>query len=409
MNEKQQRITRIINNIPVKKDDGTFEFRTLDDRMKYYHITAFSFACLNDYKIDLVHSVGNKQYNISSPIDIHTPFMAASISKAVFAVAVMILVKKGVLNLDKDVNEYLEGYQVPAEEGLSNKITLRQILGHLAGLNVDGFGGYSSDQILPTLLQVLNGEPPSKTEKVRVVRPPNMYVPKTPDNPTGPYSGGGFCIAQKVVCDVLKKDFADIMDELVLKPFGMTNSTFKQSVDEEFKRVFDQSPPTGYNATRGGVRLMDYVPVEGGIRNYTELAAGGLWTTAEDLAKFGEKLVNILKYDNYKELSKQSLEIMLTRQENSENGIGFYISPTEDPKVKMFGHTGCNDGFLSLANFLTNGQGVVMLFNSNEGLQFYLEFCRAVVHEYNFPFSIENIDFSEEDKKLMKLMEAHNG
>ncbi len=396
-----ERINRIINNLLVK-EKGRLVPYTLEERMKYFHTTAFGFAVIDDYEIAEVFSTGVRVYGEESYIDNNTPFMAASVSKAVFAVAVMKLVQKGILDLDRDVNDYLIGYEVPSEEGLSNKITLRQILGHLAGLNVSGFGGYSLDSEIPTLLQVLKGEPPAKTEAVKVIRPQNVYVPKTLENPTGPYSGGGYCIAQKVVCDVTGRPFTEIMDDLVLKPFDMKNSTFIQAKEEDFSRKFKQKPPLGYNPTRQGLRLNDYVPVKGGYHVYTEMAAGGLWSTSEDLAKFGTGLMNILRDDNDSALSQENLEKMLIKQENSDNGIGFYIDPTENPEVKMFGHTGCNDGFLSLAYYFTNGQGITMMFNSNEGLSLYLELSRAVSREFGFPISPENIDFKEEEKMLMK-------
>lgn len=382
-----ERLNQIINNLIVAEGDG-YKTYTLKERMDYFHTTAFSLACIKDYEMDFVYSCGSKEHDGLEPIDNQTPFMAASISKAVTAVGLMKLVQNGVLDLDRDVHEYLKGYQVPAAPGLSNRITLRQIMGHLAGLNVDGFGGYTIGQPLPTVMQVLNGEPPAKTDRVMVVRPQNTYVPKTDENPTGPYSGGGFVIAQKVICDVLgRDDFAAIMDELVLKPFGMTNSTFRQSTEPEFSQIYTQRPPTGYNATRGGVRLADYEPVPGGHHAYTELAAGGLWSTTEDLAKFGLHLLRVLRDDHDPEFRRDTFKQMLARQENSENGIGFYIYPTDDPDVFMFAHTGCNDGFLSMAYFLSNGSGMTMMLNSNEGLDFYYTVGRTIAHVYGYPLS----------------------
>lgn len=381
-------LKNIIEGLIVQDEKGAYSLHTLQERMEYFHTTAFSLACLKDGRIDFVYSTGTKEHDGTERVDDHTPFMAASISKAVFAVGVMKLVQQGVLDLDRDVNGYLKGYQVAADPGLSNRVTLRMILGHLAGLNVDGFGGYEVGQPTPTVMQVLNGESPAKTPKLRVVRPQNTCVPKTAENPTGPYSGGGFVLAMKVVCDVLgRDDFAAILDELVLVPFGMKHSTFRQSNEPGFHAVYDQRPPTGYNATRDGRRLDTYVPIPGGHHVYTELAAGGLWSTAEDLALFGARLMEILREDNDPSLRRDTLRQMLVQQPGSENGIGFYIYPTDDPDVSMFAHTGCNDGFLSMAYYFTNGYGLTMTLNSNEGLDFYYTVGRTVAHEYGLPIS----------------------
>ena len=221
-----ERANRIINGLIVKEGEG-YRTYTLQERMDYFHTTAFSIACIDQYKIDFVYSTGTTEHDGGTKVNDQTPFMAASVSKAVFAVALMKLVQRGIIDLDRDVNEYLKGYVLPAKEGLSNRVTLRMIMAHLAGLNVDGFGGYAPGQPLPTVLQVLNGEPPAKTQRLMVVREPNTYVPKTAENPTGPYSGGGFVLAQKLVLDVLGvTDFAALMDELVLKPFYLVSVSF---------------------------------------------------------------------------------------------------------------------------------------------------------------------------------------
>jgi CubicO group peptidase (beta-lactamase class C family) len=421
-------LDKILHSLMVKRKDGSFRICTLEERMAYYHCTAFSFAVIDNYTVDRVGCFGTKEYQGSEKITPSDPFMAASISKMVTAVAAMKLVVQGVLDLDTDVHTYFkDNYVIPADEGLSNQITLRQIFGHLAGLNVPGTGGYIPGYPLPTLMQVLRGEKPpnsdwqyscfhsnweyasffSKGEEVRVVRPQNILVPCTPENPQGPYSGGGFCIAQKVMCDVTGKDFADLLDELVLTPFGMRNSTFRQSHEPEFITKYPEKLIRGYNPTRGGLRLDHYEMIPGGHQNFTELAAGGLWSTAEDMAKFGVHLLNILHSDNDPALPRTALEEMLRKQSHSENGIGFYIYPTEEPDVSMFGHTGTINGFMSLAYYFTNGKGLVFFFNSNEGLNLYLEFTRAVAKAYEgtFPFTAENIDFTPEQKLTVEVKE----
>ncbi len=386
----QLRAQNIANNLLVKGENGNLSAHSLADRLEYYHTTAFTLACIDDYQIDSTLAFGKTALE-GEPVRDDTPFMAASVSKAVTAVGAMMLVQQGVIDLDRDVNEYMKGYVIPAKEGLSNRVTLRQIFGHLGGLNVHGFGGYKKGEPVPTLLQVLGGEYPAKNERVTVVRPQGTQTPVSEDA-QGSYSGGGLCVAQKVMCDVTGRDFAELMGELVLAPFGMDDSTFHQADTEQFRKKYaGRTLPVGYNATRGGERLDRYVPVEGGPQVYCELAAGGLWSTSKDLAKFGLRLQNILRQDDCPALSKKNLETMLVRQENSENGIGFYIYPTFDPDVFMFAHTGCNDGFMSMAYFTNDGRGFALMFNSNEGLNLYYEVPRAIAREYGYPIPPEAI------------------
>lgn len=85
------------------------------------------------------------------------------------AFAALHLVENGQLSLDADVNTLLRSWKVPENEFTrENKVTLRRILSHSAGLTVHGFPGYAVDAPRPTLLQVLDGVKPANTPAIRV-------------------------------------------------------------------------------------------------------------------------------------------------------------------------------------------------------------------------------------------------
>jgi CubicO group peptidase (beta-lactamase class C family) len=108
----------------------------------------------------------------SDAINRRTLFQAGSVSKPVTAVGVLRLVAEGTLDLDADVNEYLTTWKVPSAGRLQERVTLRQLLTHTAGLTVHGFPGYARDARLPTLEQILDGVAPANTEAVRVATQP---------------------------------------------------------------------------------------------------------------------------------------------------------------------------------------------------------------------------------------------
>jgi CubicO group peptidase (beta-lactamase class C family) len=164
-----------------------------------------------------------------------------SVSKAVAALTALRLAAVAAIDLDADVNERLESWQLPDGEG----VTLRRLLGHTAGIGVPFFPGYAEGEPLPTLLPVLDGEPPANTAPVRVETPPGSGFA---------YSGGAYALVQLLVEDVTGAQFADVAAEIVLDPLGMRDSTF-------FQR-------------------------RGDWHRYPEQAAAGLWTTASDLARF---------------------------------------------------------------------------------------------------------------------------
>jgi CubicO group peptidase (beta-lactamase class C family) len=104
-----------------------------------------------------------------SPATPDTLFQAASISKPVSALAVMQLVQEGKLNLDADVNEYLRSWRLPASDlAKTQKVTLRRLLSHSAGMTVHGFAGYAAGEKVPTLVEVLNGAAPANSAPIRV-------------------------------------------------------------------------------------------------------------------------------------------------------------------------------------------------------------------------------------------------
>ena len=85
----------------------------------------------------------------------------------VAAMAALRLVEEGEMGLDEDVNLYLKDWRVEdnaftAEE----KVTLRRILSHSAGLTVHGFAGYAFDEEVPDIVQILNGEEPANSGRI---------------------------------------------------------------------------------------------------------------------------------------------------------------------------------------------------------------------------------------------------
>lgn len=362
----EQRIERVINGLlPDTPFEGQYGTRaSLKSRMAHYHTPGLSIAVIKDYKIDWARGFGVAEHEEKTPVTENTLFQAASISKPVFAVAVMKLIQDKKLDLDEDVNAYLTSWKVPKNGQWQPRITLRQLLSHSAGVGEkeQGFPGYLRSQRLPTTIEILNGVEPANSRPVVVTILPGTQMR---------YSGGGTTIAQQVIVDVLKKPFPEIMNELVLLPMGMNNSTYEQPLP---KRLQSQAATAHFQ---------NNIPVQDKWHVYPEMAAAGLWTTPSDLAKFGIELQLALKGDSKKVLSKESVEKMLTPQISENMGIGFFLRGSGD--TIRFEHPGGNEGFRAGAVFYKNlGLGAVFMINSNEGNLFY-ELERAIAKEYAWP------------------------
>src|SRR5215469_12997497 len=142
---------------------------SLQELMELFRIPAFSIAVIDDYKIAWAKAYGVTDAASKTPVTTRTLFQAGSISKPVAATGALYLVEKGKLSLDEPVNEKLKTWKVPDNEfTATQKVTLRRLMSHTAGLTVHGFPGYDVDEPLPTLAQILNGEKPANTAPIRV-------------------------------------------------------------------------------------------------------------------------------------------------------------------------------------------------------------------------------------------------
>ena len=160
--------------------------RTLAERMSSLKTPGVSVAVINGGAIEWAKGYGVLETGGSAPVTSRTLFQAASLSKSVAALAALRLVEQGKLALDQDVNERLTTWKVPENEFTkAEKVTLRRLLSHSAGLTVSGFPGYSADAAVPALVQVLDGQKPANTAAIRA-----DVVPGT----IWRYSGGGYTV-----------------------------------------------------------------------------------------------------------------------------------------------------------------------------------------------------------------------
>jgi CubicO group peptidase (beta-lactamase class C family) len=336
---------------------------TIADRMAFHKVPGVSVAFFDHGKILWTRPYGFADVASKKPVTPDTLFQAASISKPVAALAALRLVQDGKLTLDEDVNVKLRTWKVPDNAfTVKEKVTVRRILSHSAGLTVHGFAGYASDESIPTVVQVLNGEKPANSEPIRV-----DIVPGT----LWRYSGGGYVVLQTLLSDVTGKPFPQIMNELVLRPAGMTHSTYEQPLPQN--RASEAATPYRANGD----------PVKGGAHTYPEMAPAGLWTTPSDLARMAIEVQNEYTGKSSRILSQDLARQLLTRQFGTW-GLGFGLeSSGEKPR---FAHGGANEGFrCNIETYTDSGQGFAVMTNSDSGGELTEEIFRAVAKEYGWP------------------------
>lgn len=334
----------------------------IHERMKNYNIPGVSIAFMNKGEIVWAKGYGFTTADSTRMVDEHTLFQAASISKPVAAMAALAMVEEGKMDLDENVNLYLRGWQVEENRHTeAEKVSLRRLLSHSAGLTVHGFGGYSQDVEVPGIVQILNGTEPANSGRI---------FPDTTPGTIYRYSGGGYTVMQKMLTDISGKEFPELMQESVLSKLGMENSTYQQPLPEEYQG----------NAASG--HLTDGKEIEGQWHSYPEMAAAGLWTTPTDLLKYAREVQFSYAGESNKVLSKEMVHEMLTPQMNS-HGLG--PGTGGEGENITFGHGGSNAGFrCQLLAFTLQGQGVAVMTNGDMGGYLMDEILRAFSEVYEW-------------------------
>ncbi len=336
---------------------------TLAERMEHYHVPGVSIAVIDSGRIVWARGFGVKEAGGADSVTPTTIFQAGSISKPTFALGVMRLVQDGRLDLDENVNVKLKSWKVPDNRfTVKEKVTLRRILSHNAGLTVHGFPGYEAGTAIPTVVQVLNGEKPANTAPVRVDTFPGAI---------SRYSGGGTTIAMLLVTAVTGQPFPAFMQQTVLGPAQMSHSTYEQPLPAT--RAADAA--SGYSGT-GEI-------IKGKYHTYPEMSAAGLWSTPSDLAGLAIDLQHTYAGQWDKIVSQATFKQMLTVQK-TPFGIGYQLAGTGGNLE--FDHGGSDEGFEAIfVAFAKRGQGAVIMTNGANGSRLIAEILPSIAEEYGWP------------------------
>jgi CubicO group peptidase (beta-lactamase class C family) len=381
------RIHRVIQEMPppVLVRGESPLFTSLATRMKELRVPAVSIAVIHEGRIEWARGFGITRWG-GPPVTDRTLFQAASISKPVFALAVLRLADTGRLNLHANVNDYLTTWKIP-DSPITRQapVTIRALLSHSAGITEQGFRGYEPKAPLPTLSQILDGAPPANNSPVRVDVPPGERYR---------YSGSGYVVAQAVLQDLTGQPTAQFLREFLLKPLGMKLSTFEQPLPES--RAAEVAFP--YRA--------DGSLVAGGPHVYPELAAAGLWTTPSDLARYALGVRAALQSNAKAIISAPMARTMLTPVLDS-HGLGPRIGGST-PR-KFFTHNGGNEGYRCLFVAYEDGEGAVVMTNSDNGGVIMEEVMRSVAFAYEWPDFAPSLHSlaDVESKMLERLIGAY--
>lgn len=314
-------------------DQGALEEQT-PALMEKLHVPGVSIAIIENNRIAWTGTWGVKRADADEKIDERTLFEAASMSKPLFAYAVLKLIEKNQLDLDRPLVQYLDKPYLDDQPD-HKLITARMVLTHTTGFPNWRKDGWRKGGPLP-----VNFKPGTKYG----------------------YSGEGFLYLQRVVEHITREPLAAFMKRVLMTDIGMSASSYE--FDE--KRQDDYS---GGHDNDGKFKTGRSFYREGN-------AAFTLYTTPSDYARF---LVEIMKRNRSAPhtLSKESIETMLTpavrvgAEKDGWTGLSWRIHKTESGM--RVSHSGSNgSGFRCYSRFYPDRKaGIVIMTNSYSGRKFW--------------------------------------
>ena len=344
--------------------------KTLAERMNYYNTPGVSIAVINDRSIEWAKGYGSMNNASDGKVTTETIFEAASTSKFITAVLALHFVQNGLIDLDRDVNDYLISWKVPDNEFTQvEKVTLRRLLTHKAGLPTTNFN-YDDELGYPTLLNVLNGELPA------------LNAPAIPELVPGSqwqYSNVAYDVIQLLIEDISGKSFQENAAEVIFKPLKMNHSTFTYPLESEMRSLEAMPHDAEGNSLEP-------------IMHLTALAHGGLLTTPTDLAKFTKEVMLSYKGKSEKILAQDMTKKLFTNEFNLDprmfgmpisEGLGVLL--IEDNSDLVFAHPGSNLPGLNcwLIGWLDKGNAIIVMTNGAMGEVLAMEIISAFNIRYN--------------------------
>jgi CubicO group peptidase (beta-lactamase class C family) len=357
----EERIRRIETGLRLDRavSCGPYQSATLKERMDFYATPGLSLAVVDQGMIDWARGYGLCESGKPRPVSEETRFQAGSIGKFITGIGVLRLAQQGVIDLDEDVNHYLKSWKIPAYSGWSPRVTLAHLLSHTASVNLPFTPGYNRLKPVPSTTQLLNGDLPANTPPIVVDGIPGL---------SSRYSGGGFIVIQQALEDAFDDSFPSIMQELVLDPLGMANSTFELLGCDSDDEDIAVSHPYGMLPLRDKWQL------------YPDMASAGLWSTPTDIARAAIEVQAAYSGQTNRILSPEMARRMLTSP-----GLGAQIYM--EGSVPRFGEMGWNLGYIStLSMFVNDGVGAIVMYNSIQSHAILTrELTRAIAEEYSWP------------------------
>lgn len=377
--KKDEQIQKILDNVVAVNFEGKpipvwEEKEALSDLMKQFNVPGIGIVLINNFEIEWSKFIGVQDLNSKIEVNSQTLFEAASTTKTLVTVVALHLVEKGLIDLETDVNVYLKDWKIPENEFTKNeKVTLKRLLTHTAGINRPESMFDFEEGSTPTLLNVLNGKSPAKNDPVAVEFEPGSKHQ---------YSNIGYDIIQKLLEDVTGKSLAQLFKEVIFDPLSMNNSSLDSPLPEDLKKR-----AILHHTAEGEVKGKGLHP--------SAYAHGNLSCNPIDLAKFAVEIMQAYQGKSEKILSQEMIKSMLESHKSfgptelmglTDQVLGFFLMKNDKNTFFILpGGNAPGANCMFLGSPLT-GQGAVLMTNAAMGELVNMRLTYTLAKEYDWNF-----------------------
>lgn len=252
-----------------------------------------------------------------------TLFRIGSVSKTFIWTAVMMLVERGQLDLDADINTYLKTVRVA--DAFGTPVTMRQLMHHRAGFE---------DSM--RLFSIADDDPRTLAELLAQQQPARVYAPGLRTS----YSNYGAALAAQVVSDVSGQPYGDFLRHEILDPLGLRATTFV--APSKLDAATRANLATGYQDDDGALGLRAYMQIG------AYWPAGGIASTSTDMARWMRFHLNGGELDGVRLMSAATHASMWTRGFDDRPGAADLAHGFQDSSyrgLRLLGHGGATNAF----------------------------------------------------------------
>lgn len=274
----------------------------LEQRRQDSGVVGLSAALVVDGKVVWKQGFGHADKAAGIAMTPRTQVGIGSVTKTFTALAAMQLQEQGAIDIDRPLSHYLPEFRIRTHGEDLNQVTLKRLITHSSGVPTDVFRNMES----------------GKAHYTDVVELLNQTALAHSPGTVGMYSNAGYNLLGHALSEASGIDYPDYLQQRVFAPLRMTNTGFAGD-------------------TQGRIRSKAYGPdgAEAAVFELRDIASGGIYSTAEDLAKYAVALMDAYHAGSTSLIGRSTVRSMFAQRtdipiDTNKKGLGWFLFRGED-------------------------------------------------------------------------------